>query len=150
MGGRFLLGFGVSLVASAGPMYVVEVTHPAHRGVITSLYNTFWFTGAIVASGAGRGSLNLSGNITWLVPVWLQMLFSGLIVLFIFFMPESPRWQYVHGKQDKCKEFLIKYHGHGNPDSPWVTLQMHEYETHLELDGMSGIAYQVRTQTNTV
>ena len=42
MGGRFLLGFGVGLVASAGPMYVVEVTHPAYRGVCTALYNTFW------------------------------------------------------------------------------------------------------------
>ena len=42
MGGRFLLGFGVSLAASAGPMYVVEVSHPAHRGIVTALYNTFW------------------------------------------------------------------------------------------------------------
>lgn len=42
MGGRFFLGFGVSIVASAGPMYVVEVSHPAHRGVVTALYNTFW------------------------------------------------------------------------------------------------------------
>jgi MFS family permease len=32
MGGRFLLGFGVSLVASAGPMYVIELNHPAYRG----------------------------------------------------------------------------------------------------------------------
>lgn len=134
-GGRFLLGFGVSLVASAGPMYVVEVAHPAHRGVITSLYNTFWFTGAIVASGAARGALNYTGNISWLLPVWLQMLFAGLIMIFILFMPESPRWQYAHGKTEKCRDFLIKYHGHGNADSPWVTLQMHEFEQHLELDG---------------
>jgi len=42
MGGRFLLGFGVSIVASAGPVYVVEVCHPAYRGVVTALYNTFW------------------------------------------------------------------------------------------------------------
>lgn len=41
-GGRVLLGFGVGLAASAGPTYVVEVVHPAHRGVITALYNTFW------------------------------------------------------------------------------------------------------------
>jgi len=135
MGGRFLLGFGVSLAASAGPMYVVEVTHPAYRGVVTSLYNTFWFTGAIVASGAGRGALNLSGNITWLLPVWLQMLFSGLIMTFILFMPESPRWLYAHGKQEKCRQFLTKYHGHGNADSPWVTLQLAEFEEHLELNG---------------
>lgn len=28
MGGRFLLGFGVSIAAAAGPMYVVELNHP--------------------------------------------------------------------------------------------------------------------------
>ena len=42
MAGRFLLGFGVSIAASAGPIYVVEICHPAHRGVVTALYNTFW------------------------------------------------------------------------------------------------------------
>lgn len=42
MAGRFLLGFGVSIAASAGPIYVVEVSHPAYRGVVTALYNTFW------------------------------------------------------------------------------------------------------------
>ena len=42
MAGRFLLGFGVSIAASAGPIYVVEMSHPAYRGVVTALYNTFW------------------------------------------------------------------------------------------------------------
>ena len=42
MGGRFLLGFGVAIATSAGPIYVVEVCHPAYRGVVTALYNTFW------------------------------------------------------------------------------------------------------------
>jgi fucose permease len=42
MVGRVLLGFGVTIASSAGPMYVVEVSHPAHRGVVTALYNTFW------------------------------------------------------------------------------------------------------------
>jgi MFS family permease len=43
MGGRFFLGFGVSIVSSAGPMYVVEVSHPAHRGILTAIFNTFWY-----------------------------------------------------------------------------------------------------------
>lgn len=43
MAGRFLLGFGVSIAASAGPIYVVEICHPAYRGVVTALYNTFWY-----------------------------------------------------------------------------------------------------------
>jgi len=38
MGGRFLLGFGVSIAAAAGPMYVVELNHPAYRGVVGAMY----------------------------------------------------------------------------------------------------------------
>lgn len=30
-GGRFLLGFGVSIISAAGPIYVVETAHPAYR-----------------------------------------------------------------------------------------------------------------------
>lgn len=42
MGGRFVLGFGVSIASAAGPMYVVEVSHPAYRGIMTAFYNTWW------------------------------------------------------------------------------------------------------------
>jgi sugar porter (SP) family MFS transporter len=135
MGGRFLLGLGVGIIASAGPVYVVEISHPAHRGIVTGLYNVFWPVGALVASGACRGGLNYGGNTSWLIPVWLQAMFPGLIVLGVFFLPESPRWLYVNGKMAKAKETMAYYHGNGNPESEWVKLQLAEYESHLELDG---------------
>ena len=84
--GCFFLGFGAQLAACRGLMYVVEMCHPAHRGVVTGLFNKCWhvvlsylllpelavysyrWTGAIIASGAVRGSLDLHGNSTWLLP----------------------------------------------------------------------------------
>jgi MFS family permease len=47
IGGRFVLGFGVATCATAGPSYVAEMAHPAWRGTITGLYNTFWFVGGV-------------------------------------------------------------------------------------------------------
>ncbi|KAI9052294.1 hypothetical protein LZ554_003648 [Drepanopeziza brunnea f. sp. 'monogermtubi'] len=135
MGGRFFMGMGVSIIASAGPCYVVEISHPAYRGIITGFYNVFWPVGALVASSACRGSLNLSGHATWLVPIWLQAMFPGIVFLSAFFLPESPRWLYTNGKQEQARAFLTKWHGNGNPESEWVKLQMGEYEAHLELDG---------------
>jgi len=38
MVGRFILGFGVAISASAGPAYVSEMAHPSYRGVMTGLY----------------------------------------------------------------------------------------------------------------
>ncbi|KFY22297.1 hypothetical protein V493_06713 [Pseudogymnoascus sp. VKM F-4281 (FW-2241)] len=135
MGGRFLLGFGVGIMGSAGPTYVVEMSHPAHRGVTTGLYNVFWPVGALVATGAARGGLLHEGNVQWLIPVWLQMMFPSLIIIFVWFLPESPRWMYTRGHVVEAQATLTKYHGEGNPNSEWVKLQMMEYESHLELDG---------------
>lgn len=135
LGGRFLLGFGVSIAAAAGPMYVIEINHPAYRGVVGAFYNTLWFSGSIIASGATRGSLNVAYGFSWRLITWLQALFSGIIVVFCFFLPESPRWLYVNNKQEAARKMLTTYHGEGNPDSAWVTLQMREYEEALDLDG---------------
>ena len=135
MAGRVFLGFGVSLAASGGPIYVVEVCHPAYRGVVTALYNTFWFTGSIISSGAVRGSLNLEGHITWVLPVWLQLLCSGIICILVFFLPESPRWLFVNNKFERAKAMIVKYHGEGREESVWVQLQLREYEEFLEMDG---------------
>ncbi|KOS18049.1 Lactose permease [Escovopsis weberi] len=135
MGGRFLLGFGVSIAAAAGPMYVVEINHPAYRGRVGAMYNTLWFSGAIIASGAARGGLNVGGDFSWRIITWLQALFSGLIVIFCLWLPESPRWLYVHNKKEAAKAVITKYHGNGNPNSVWVTLQLHEYEELLNMDG---------------
>ncbi|KAK5108879.1 hypothetical protein LTR62_007769 [Meristemomyces frigidus] len=134
-GGRFLLGFGVSIVSAAGPIYVVETAHPAWRGIITAYCNTFWFVGSILASGSVRGGLNLGGNISWQLPIWLQLVFPGLIVLFVWLIPESPRWLFVHNKRTQAIDTLTRWHGNGNPESPWVKLQIAEYEDFLNTEG---------------
>ncbi len=149
MGGRFLLGFGVSFVSSAGPIYVVETAHPAWRGIATAYCNCFWFTGSILASGAVRGGLDLVGNKSWQLPVWLQMVFPGLICLFCFLIPESPRWLYVHNKREKAVAVLTKWHGYGNPDSVWVKLQLSEYEEFLNTNGTDKSIWDYRALFNT-
>ncbi|KAM0167612.1 hypothetical protein ACHAQE_000508 [Botrytis cinerea] len=97
--------------------------------------NILRFVGSILASGSARASADLSGNRSWQVPVWLQMAFPGLCIVLVWALPESPRWQYVHGQRDKAKAMLTRYHGEGNPNSIWVEMQLHEYEEYLELDG---------------
>jgi sugar porter (SP) family MFS transporter len=149
MGGRFLLGFGVAIIGSAGPCYTVEISHPAQRGIVTGLYNVFWPVGAMVASGAARGGLEYVGNTTWLIPVWLQVMFPSIVLIFSWFLPESPRWLYVHGKREEAKATLIKYHGHGNTESEWVKLQLAEYEEYLETDGSDKRWWDYRALFNT-
>lgn len=135
MAGRFFLGFGVAIAAAAGPVYVVEVSHPAHRGVVTGLYNVMWPVGALVASGSARGSLHHAGRTSWMVPLGLQLMFPTIIAFGALWLPESPRWLYTHNKKEQATKNLVRLHGQGNPESEWVKLQLNEYEEHLEMDG---------------
>ncbi|KAG2420449.1 hypothetical protein HFD88_000061 [Aspergillus terreus] len=148
MGGRFLLGFGVSIAAAAGPIYVVETTHPAYRGVVTGYCNTFWFIGSILSSGSVRGSITLDNNNSWQIPVWLQLVFAGLIILSCWIIPESPRWLYVHGKKEKAIDIMTKWHGYGDRNSLWVKLQISEYEAHLNMDGSDKRFWDYRSLFN--
>ncbi|EAW12037.1 sugar transporter (hexose transporter [Aspergillus clavatus NRRL 1] len=148
MGGRFLLGFGVSIAAAAGPIYVVETTHPAYRGMVTGYCNTFWFVGSILSSGAVRGAITLDNNNSWQIPVWLQLVFSGIILCCCWMILESPRWLYVHGKKEKAVDVLTKWHGYGNRDSLWVKLQLSEYESHLNMDGSDKKFWDYRSLFN--
>lgn len=82
-----------------------------------------------------RGGLNDGGNLSWKLVIWVQLLFSVLIFVTAFILPESPRWLYVNNKQQAATAMLTKYHGEGNSDSEWVKLQLNEYEEMLEMDG---------------
>ena len=93
------------------------------------------FTGAILSSGSVRGALSFEGLQSWLVPLWLQLLFSGILIISVLWLPESPRWLFANHREDEAQAMITRYHGDSNPDSIWVGLQLHEYSNFLEMDG---------------
>jgi MFS family permease len=48
IGARLLIGFGLTFAANAAPMLVTEVSYPPYRASMTSLYNSLWYSGAIM------------------------------------------------------------------------------------------------------
>ena len=94
MGGRFVLGFGAVLVQTAGPAYVAEMAHPKYRGVLTGAYQTCFFLGTIVSTWLEYGLNFVEGTPqwTWRLPLAVQALPSVLVLTFVWFIPETPRW----------------------------------------------------------
>ena len=94
--GRFILGFGVAISVSAGPAYVSEMAHPAFRGVMTAIYNTFYFIGGIPGTFIPYGTETINGTNSWRIPTWLQCVFAGLVLVFSLFLPEVMRsWNHL-------------------------------------------------------
>lgn len=94
MGGRFILGLGAVLVQTAGPAYVVEMAYPRYRGVLTGAYQACFFLGTIVSTWLEYGLNFIVGTPqwTWRLPLAVQALPSVLVLAFVWFIPETPRW----------------------------------------------------------
>ncbi|KAH7100482.1 general substrate transporter [Auriculariales sp. MPI-PUGE-AT-0066] len=126
--GRFFLGFGISISTAAAPTLAVELSPPQWRGVIVGYYNSFFYTGSVLAAGVTYACNKNGTEFAWRFPLGLQMLAPLIIVLCSLFIPESPRWLMLNGKKEKAVEFLTKYHGGGDPNHPLVLLEIREIE----------------------
>jgi len=88
MTGRFILGFGSALNITAGTSYASEMAHPAFRGFMTSLYMVLWYFGGIPASFTCWRTSRIEGTMSWRLPIWLQVAFPSVILIFSMILPE--------------------------------------------------------------
>ena len=54
------------------------------------------------------------------------MLPAVLLLCFLIFMPESPRWLARKDRWEECHKILTLIHGKGDPDSPFVQYELEE------------------------
>ncbi|EJU05890.1 general substrate transporter [Dacryopinax primogenitus] len=140
VGGRFLLSFFCTIATTSAPLYMIEIAPPLYRGTIAGLYNTLWYMGSIIATCAVFGAhRNLAdrGELDWRLPLWLQMLCPGIVLLGIFFCPESPRWLIGKGRVEEARALLVKYHANGEENHPLVELEMQEMSEALAKEGLT-------------
>ena len=120
---RIIGGVGIGVVSIVSPLYISEVSVAQYRGRLVSLYQlavTVGFLGAYLVNyqllGYAQSGSQLS--IDWLnkifvTEVWrgmlgMEMLPAVLFFIIIFFIPESPRWLIVKGKEEKAVNILEK------------------------------------------
>lgn len=56
----------------------------------------------------------------------LQGVPSVIQLIFIFMIPESPRWLVDHGKDEQAIAILTKYHCGGDSSDPLITFEYNE------------------------
>jgi MFS family permease len=135
LAGRFFIGFGANISNGTCPLLITEIAHPRHRGKVTTIYNTLWYLGAIVAAWATYGTLTtLTGDLQWRLPTGLQCLMPGIQLLAIFFIPESPRWLISKGRDDEALRILTKYHANGDESDEFVKWEFAEIRETLHME----------------
>ncbi|GME23976.1 putative hexose transporter protein [Neofusicoccum parvum] len=151
IGGRFLVGFGSNISQGSAPLLVMELAHPAHRGKLTTMYNTLWFVGSIVAAWTVYGTVRYTTDAAWRIPVGVQAAMPAIQLVGIWFLPESPRWLCAKDRADEALQVLVKYHANGDERSAFVEQELFEIQETIRLEQQSarnGWADLVRTPGN--
>lgn len=131
---RFFLGFGIAIAHGSSPLLITELVHPQHRAVFTTIYNTTWYAGSIVAAWLTFGTNHIPNNWSWRVPSMVQAAPSLIQLFFVWFVPESPRWMVAHGRVEQAHQTLARVHANGNMDDEVVLLEMAEIKDTLKLE----------------
>lgn len=110
---------------------------------------TNYFIGSIIASWVTYGTAFLDGESSFRIPIWLQIVTSGIIASGIWFSPETPRWLMAHGRRKEAEKVLADLHGEGSTEHAYVRLQLAEMESQIPMDASDKRWWDYRDLINT-
>ncbi|RCI16980.1 hypothetical protein L249_3077 [Ophiocordyceps polyrhachis-furcata BCC 54312] len=134
LGGRYVVGFGNSLVQVCSPMLLTELCHPQHRGPLTTVYNCLWNLGALLVSVIGWGTASVGNDWSWRSITLLQALPSIVQLIGIWWLSESPRFLVSKGRSRQALAVLAKHHGGGDANHPTVRFEFREIKEAVEME----------------
>ena len=70
---RMILGVGILFCIISGAALIGELSHPKERAVLTSLFNSSYFIGQIIASAIAIATSDIKSNWAWRIPSLLQI-----------------------------------------------------------------------------
>ena len=102
---RFLGGLGVGASTIAAPAYVSEIAPANQRGKLVSLYQFNIVLGILIAF-LSNYLLRNTGAQPWRWMVGIEALPALIYILFVLFIPRSPRWLVSKGRIQEAEKVL--------------------------------------------
>jgi MFS family permease len=69
---RMILGFGIVFCIISGSAMIGELSYPKERATMTSLFNSSYFIGSIIAAVIAMRTSQLKDDWAWRIPSFLQ------------------------------------------------------------------------------
>ena len=141
---RMIGGFGIGVVSIVSPAYISEIAIPEKRGMLVSLYQLAITVGFLLAylvnylvlksadtslAGASQAvrdadplGVRMFNSEYWRGMLGYETIPDLLFLLVIFFIPESPRWLIVKGREEQARSVLSRIYP--SPDDVAAQLAM--------------------------
>jgi SP family xylose:H+ symportor-like MFS transporter len=113
---RVVGGLGIGVASMNAPMYIAEVSPPETRGNMVTYYQLAIVVGFFVVflvtyyiGQLGDEAFNIARG--WRLMFWSELVPCFLFLIFLFFIPKSPRWLAMNNRDEECMSVLQKIHG---------------------------------------
>ncbi|KAJ3543750.1 hypothetical protein NM208_g3412 [Fusarium decemcellulare] len=131
--GRVINGLAVGIESAQVPVYIAEISPPSKRGRFIGMQQWAITWGILImyyisygCSFIGEQNSRNYNTASWRVPWGLQMIPAFFLFGMMSLLPESPRWLARKDRWEECHDVLTLVHGHGDPDHPFVALELQD------------------------
>lgn len=110
--GRLIAGVGNGMNTAVIPVWESEVVSAAHRGRTMVMQLALNQVGNVTAQWINYGMLYCSSNsVSWRFPLAFQCFFALLTMVFIPWLPDSPRWLMMKGRHQEAMQIIRRLGG---------------------------------------
>jgi SP family xylose:H+ symportor-like MFS transporter len=116
---RIIGGIGVGIASMISPMYIAEIAPAKIRGKLIS-FNQFAIIFGMLVIYFVNLMIARQGDEQWLISEGWRLMFlsgaipAGIFLILLAFVPETPRYLAMKGKDEKALKVLDKISGKGN------------------------------------
>ncbi|RDW81182.1 sugar porter family MFS transporter [Aspergillus mulundensis] len=137
--GRIVSGIGNGINSSTVPVWQSETAPARLKGKLVILQNALLLVGFSMSNWINYGLAFADGPVSWRFPLAFQLVFIIMIYLVIPWLPESPRWLVMKGRDEEALKILSDIEDKPTNDALVVSqLQTIKYTDEYErTNGMS-------------
>lgn len=113
---RILGGLGIGIASMNAPTYIAEIAPAKTRGTLVSYYQLAIVIGFFVVflatyfiGNSNTEAENIENGWRWML--WSELVPCFAFLILLFFVPKSPRWLAMQGREAEALKVLTRIHG---------------------------------------
>lgn len=106
------------------PMFQAEIVPARNRGALVVTYTFNHILGSFVLSCVTYKTSNWDTDMSWKIPLALGLICPSFVLLFSWFIPESPRWLLRKGRDEEALKMMRFIYGSNPTYAPEEELEL--------------------------